>query len=529
MKSSEVGLLLRIQAYRFGGINALIHGHDKRQRRRAMGALCLCILVVAMAAGYPAMFSLMLADLGAADAIPMILAIAVAITTFVIVALEGPGRVFGGTDAAMLRAMPVRTRSIVLSRMIGVLLPELGLALLMGVPAAVVYALNGAGAAAGVRLVLALCFVPALPAALALLLGTVIARLTLRLRHRTLVSAVLNIVVVMAILYGSFALGIAAGRGKLTESLVLLMLGRFTQLLSGLYPPADWVAGATLGHAGAWLWLAGTALAALGAMLALATRGFTRINDGLSAGTAHGRTDNRRIRASSPLRSLYRKECMRFFSSTMYLMNASISWLMLLMAAVALCLVDVRAYLPMLAMVPGVGGQLLWLLPVAPALLGGMACLTACSISMEGRQIELVRALPLRMRHWLGAKLLLHLTLAVPSILLFAAVAAVRLALSPGQTALLVAYPLSAALMIGALGLVLNLRFPRFDWTQEVEAVKNGLSVLLTMFTGMLVPIGVGALAIWLGNAPVVLGVACAVETAAAAGLWAFATTRRMP
>ena len=42
----------------------------------------------------------------------------------------------------------------------------------------------------------------------------------------------------------------------------------------------------------------------------------------------------------------------------------SISWLMLLMAAVALCLVDVRAYLPMLAMVPGVGGQLLWLLPI---------------------------------------------------------------------------------------------------------------------------------------------------------------------
>ena len=35
--------------------------------------------------------------------------------------------------------------------------------LLMGVPAAVVYALNGAGAAAGARLVLALCFVPALP------------------------------------------------------------------------------------------------------------------------------------------------------------------------------------------------------------------------------------------------------------------------------------------------------------------------------------------------------------------------------
>ena len=140
-----------------------------------------------------------------------------------------------------------------------------------------------------------------------------------------------------------------------------------------------------------------------------------------------------------------------------------------------------------------------------------------------------MRALPLRMRHWLGAKLLLHLTLAAPSILLFAAVAAVRLALSPGQIALLVAYPLSSALLTGTLGLTLNLRFPRFDWTQEVEAVKNGLSVLLTMFTGMLIPVGVGALAIWLGNAPVVLGAACAVQLAISGALWAMLVRARMP
>ena len=529
MRNSELGLLLRIQAYRFCGVNALIHGHDRRQRRRAMGSLCLSILIVAMAVGYSAMFSLMLCDLGAADVLPLLLALVSAGVTFVIVGMTGPECIFGGKDAPALRAMPVRTGAIVLSRMIGVLLPELALALLMGVPTAIVYAMHGAGAAAGVRLVLAVCLAPAIPAAVALLLGTVIARLTLRMRRRAVITAVLSIVLVLAVLSGTMAMGLAAGRGTLTESMMLVVLGRFSQLLSGLYPPADWVAAAARGSASAWLWLIGTAALALLATLVLATRGFARINDGLSTGTARGRRETRRIRAASPLRSLYRKERMRYLSSTIYLMNTSVGWLMLLMATAALCLVEVKPYLSLLSVVPGVGGQVLWLLPLVPAVLGGMACPTACSISMEGRQIELMRALPVRMRHWLGAKLLLHLTLAVPSILLFAAVVAVRLALSPGQTALLVAYPLSAALMIGALGLVLNLRFPRFDWTQEVEAVKNGLSVLLTMFTGMLVPIGVGALAFWLGNAPVVLGVACAAQAAAAAGLWAFATTRRMP
>ena len=529
MRNSELGLLLRIQAYRFCGVNALIHGHDGRQRRRAMGALCLSILIVAMAVGYSAMFSLMLCDLGAADVLPLLLALVSAGVTFVIVGMTGPERIFGGKDAPTLRAMPVRTGAIVLSRMIGVLLPELALALLMGVPTAIVYAMHGAGAAAGVRLVLAVCLAPAIPAAVALLLGTVIARLTLRMRHRAVITAVLSIALTGLILYGTFAMSFAAGRGTLTESMMLVVLGRFSQLLSGLYPPADWVAAAARGSASAWLWLTGTAALALLATLVLATRGFARINDGLSAGAAHGKADHRRVRAASPLRSLYRKERMRYLSSVTYLMNTSVGWLMLLMATVALCLVEVKPYLSLLSVVPGVGGQVLWLLPLVPAVLGGMACPTSCSISMEGRQIELMRALPVRMRHWLGAKLLLHLTLAVPCIALCALVTTLRLGLSAGQAALMAAYPLSASLMVGMCGLALNLRFPRFDWTQDVQAVKQGMSVLLTMLIGMLVPIGVGALAIWLCAVPAVLCAACAVQLAAAAAMWALLVRARMP
>ena len=41
--------------------------------------------------------------------------------------------------------------------------------------------------------------------------------------------------------------------------------------------------------------------------------------------------------------------------------------------------------------------------------------------------------------------------------------------------------------------------------------------------------IGAGALGIWLGTVPVVLGVACVVQLAAAAGLWGLATRMRMP
>lgn len=525
----EAALLLRIQAYRFCGVNALLHGHDRGQKRRAWGTLAVALAIGAMAVGYSAMFALALAEMGAAQAIPHVLALAAFALTLGVSAFKGPEMIFGGSDVPMLRAMPVRTSSIVVSRLIGVLLPEIAVTLLMGIPAAVVYGLNGPGGLAAARLVLALCFIPAIPTALALLIGTVVAFATLRMRHRALVAAMLSIVLIAAVVGGSFALGFAAERGTITETMVLLMLGRVARLLSGIYPPADWAAEAAGGSALAYAWLAGTAALALLAVVALASRGFPRISDGLAAGGVRRRASGGRIRAGSALSSLYRKERLRYLSSAVYLMNTSVGWLMLLLATAAVCVADIGPYIALAKAMPGVGAQLFWLLPLIPAVLAGMSSTTACSISMEGAQMEQTRALPVTMGAWLGAKLLLHLTLAVPVLALCAVALTVRLSLTAGQAALLLGYPLSSALLVGVCGLALNLRFPRFYWTQDVQAVKSGASVLLTMLIGMLAPIAAGALAIRLGAAGPVLGAACVAQLGVAAALFARLLRARMP
>ena len=77
--------------------------------------------------------------------------------------------------------------------------------------------------------------------------------------------------------------------------------------------------------------------------------------------------------------------------------------------------------------------------------------------------------------------------------MLCGAALSVRLHLSAGLTAALILAPLGNALLTGAVGLALNLRFPKLDWEQEVEAVKQGVSVLLTILFGMIVPIACGA------------------------------------
>ena len=271
------------------------------------------------------------------------------------------------------------------------------------------------------------------------------------------------------------------------------MLGRVERLLSGIYPPADWAAQAAAGRAGAWLPLAGTALLALALMLVGCTAGFVRIADALAQGTPTRKGRAAVGRRRPPLAALYVKEARRYASSSIYMMNTMVGWLMYAMLTVAVCVTDVSTILAVVAPIPGVGQRALTLLPLAAAVPAGMSATTPCSISMEGRQMDTLRAMPVRKRDWLGAKLLLSLSIALPPIVLCGAALSVRLHLSAGLAAAMILAPLGNALLTGTVGLALNLRFPKLDWEQEVEAVKQGVSVLLTILFGMLVPIACGA------------------------------------
>ncbi len=488
----ETALLLRIQLCRLGGINSLLHGHDPRQKRRALGTLALCLMLVLMASGYSLMLAMMLADLGAVGMIPQAFTLALTALAFMTAMFKGPEMLFGGSDTPALRAMPVAPGSIVASRLLALLATELVFSLLIGVPAGAVYGLH-MGAAGGVRLVLALCLVPALPMAAALALGTLLARLTLRMRHRALLTAVLNVALFVAIMALCGALTAAGVQGRLTQSVMLAMMGRLDRLLTGLYPPADWTAQAAAGNGGALVLLAAVSLGALALLTLAATACFARLADalGMAAPAARGSTQTGRPR--SPLRALYGKEVRRFTSSSIYMMNASAGLLIYAMATAAACLTDLQPVLAPLLAVPVVRSRLPGLLTLAAMLLAGMTSTTSSSISMEGRQMETLHAMPVRRRDWLGAKLLLQMTLSAPVLALCGGVLALRLGLSAAQGAMLILAPAAYSLVMGIVGLALNLRFPRFDWEREVEAVKNGLSVLLTILIGMLVPLGIGA------------------------------------
>lgn len=203
-------------------------------------------------------------------------------------------------------------------------------------------------------------------------------------------------------------------------------------------------------------------------------------------GSAKKRYVERTASAHSMRTALLLRELRRLWATPAYLFNSGLGVVMALLGAVVL-LVKAGEIQNALSM-PGMEdlGLLLQMIAV-PGLcfLAAMIFFTAPSISLEGKSLWLAKSLPVDSREVLRAKLRMQILLAVPPMLLLSGAAAVVLQTRGVLLLLTLLLPALYCLLIGLIGLVLNLRFPNFDWINETQAVKSGASVILTMLIGM--------------------------------------------
>lgn len=125
-------------------------------------------------------------------------------------------------------------------------------------------------------------------------------------------------------------------------------------------------------------------------------------------------------------------------------------------------------------------------------ILAGLLCLlvatnviTASSVSLEGQNIWQSQVLPVKTQDIFLAKTSLHLLLSgVPAFL--SAVALSVMIRLPVLTAILCVLIACAFTLFAAVcGLAINLKIPNLHWTNEVVAVKQGVSVLVAMFANI--------------------------------------------
>lgn len=397
-------------------------------------------------------------------------------------------------DNELLLSLPIPAQDVLLARLLGVYLMGLAFSAVVMVPAVVVRLWMAPAVAAALGGLLLTLLVSALVLVLSCLLGWIIAGISVRVRHRSLL-AVLALLAFLVV-YCGICFRAPALLGQL-----LPRLEAAAHTLRTSAPPLY-----LLGCVGEGHWLASLILSAVTAALcALTYRLLSRTFIAMATTpTARRRT----VAAERPLRqrrvsaALLGRELRRFVASPNYVVNCSLGTLLLPLAGVALLLRG-DMLVGLLAQVPGLSayGGATVLLCAAICMLAAMNNMVTSSISLDSRTLWLSQSLPLAPWQVLRAKLSAQLLLTVPPVLFCAGCAVAVLRPSLPLALLLLALPVVFSVLSAGVGLALDLRHPALSWTNEITVIKQRIIVLAAMLGGWLYAAALAALFLLTGGA----------------------------
>lgn len=492
----EYWILTKIKLLSLLGLNKARHATDPEEKKKARRSLLILVVMVVALGNVSVTYTLLLLSALPGAELDAITLMSAGLSGFLVLfsTLSVKGLLFAGGDYDTVMSRPIPHLSIVWSRITALYAYNAFYALLFFVPMLVIYAIRCApGMMFYPAAILLLPIMPALPTCIGIVLGTAATYATSKMKKAALFNTALQMLLALLIMAVSMRLGSSMGS----------VAPDAAEKAVSIYPPAGLYAGALGGNALSGLLFAAISLAALFVTGQIVAKIFLPLSTRLlsvaqNAPTVRRNRQTTRVRGA--LSALYRVEWKRYLSSSIYVTNTAFGELMLIVMAVLAVIkrADIAAFLAASEM-----PILKEMLPLALAMPISMAATTPCAVSMEGRQLWIVKSLPVRARDWLLSKVLVSLTPALPAILLSATAIALALGLEIEAFAMLCLVPAVYAFFMAVFGLMINLAFPKFDWKSEAEAVKQSLAVGIVVMAGMLFAAAPAIIGLATGNADV--------------------------
>lgn len=391
--------------------------------------------------------------------------------------------IYQAKDNDFLLSMPVPASKIILVRLFGAFAIGMMYELIVAVPAQIVWfrtaPFNLVGAVCVVLIPLVLSL---LVLTLSAVLGWVVALIAGRLKRKNFV-VVLASLAFIAIYYYAYAKAYS-----MLQTLLQNAEAVGTKMKAVLYPLYH-MGLAAEGNLLSMVIFTAIIAACFGIVYWVLSRSFLKLAT-TNRGGAKTVYKERKAQARSVSGALLQKELRRFTGSANYMLNCGLGVLLMPIAAVLLVwkadqfreiLIQpmIQPYIPLLAVA--------WV-----CMLATMNDMTAPSVSLEGKNLWLLQSFPVSGKQVLKAKLTLHLLLTlIPAALL---IVAVEWLVKP-TLFYAVIIPVAAALFIvlmGIVGLTVNLKMPNLNWTSEIVPIKQSAGVMIALFGGWVILAALG-------------------------------------
>ena len=196
-------------------------------------------------------------------------------------------------------------------------------------------------------------------------------------------------------------------------------------------------------------------------------------------------TENRFVptKLKSITQHFLKKEWQRFIGTSIYFINTGFGLVMLLGAILAVIIfpefvITTQALLGALNIHP------IWLIFAVVGFTLSTVYTPAVSLSLEGKNLALIKTLPIHPWVIFKAKIFFNLCLTLPAVVLTMLIAFPMFSFTILDWFVGLLLLVVFAILLSVCFLYLNLWFPRFDYHHEVEVVKQSLAALLAVFGG---------------------------------------------
>ncbi|MBQ6807509.1 MAG: hypothetical protein IJO97_08770 [Lachnospiraceae bacterium] len=481
MMVRQISILTKALLCNFLNLNVFRYTKDKKKKRNTISMALLWLMLIAMAFCYVGGITIGYIKLGMADVVPMYLVTVSALIILFFGMLKAGSIIFQKNSYEVLCSLPVSQTAIVVSRFLSMYVGNLLLSLVVMVPGMVVYAIFiHPGIAFYAFGILGTIFLPLFPMTVATLIGAFITAISTRMKHKSVVVALLSIIFVVAIMVSSLAMGNI--EGDLTTEMLRNFSGILVSMIEKIYPPAVWLGTAmTEGKVLQLSLYLVVSIVVFLVMVILVANNFHKICQGLYSTSAKHNYQLTELKKTSALGSLYQKELKRYLVSSIYVINTIIGPIMMVWIAVGIAIVGVEK---IEAIFP------INIIGVVPFALAAVACImttTATSISMEGKEWWIIQSLPIKTKTVFDSKILLNLTLIAPFYVIAEIISILVLQPSLIELCWLILLPIIFIVFACVFGITINIRFPMMKWENETVVVKQSAAAMIGGLGGSLV------------------------------------------
>ena len=204
------------------------------------------------------------------------------------------------------------------------------------------------------------------------------------------------------------------------------------------------------------------------------------------------KVDNLTIKSNYKIISLIKKELNTFFKTPVFIINAGFA-LVLFIFAIIFILLKFNNIILILTDPNGLNlsedlivNNTSILILILIIITSYMTSITNSVISLEGKNINILKSLPINTKTILMSKIYSSLILTTPILLIGTIILFIKFKINILELFLLIFLVVLVPLVSHFIGLIINLKYPKLDAENETQVVKQSMSSFLSVMIGMM-------------------------------------------